>query len=211
MTTSTQDHWNKVYRAKAINTLGWYEETPAPSIQLLAQCDLDKAAPILEVGAGATTFVDHLLDEQYTNVAAIDISAVAMSKLQARLGPEKAAAVKWVVDDLTAPQHLPQLGPLALWHDRAVLHFLVAEEDRQTYFSTLRTLVQPGGYVIIAAFALGGASMCSGLEVRNYDSDLLAAELGAEFALVEAFDYTYERPDGDLRPYVYTLFQRSLR
>ena len=94
-----------------------------------------------------------------------------------------------------------------MWHDRAVLHFLVEESQQQTYFSTLKKVVQKGGYVIIAAFSVGGAKSCSGLDVVNYDQNMLSERLGDDFELIEAFDYLYHMPSGDTNPYVYTLFQ----
>jgi cyclopropane fatty-acyl-phospholipid synthase-like methyltransferase len=209
MNNSSQEYWNNIYTSKEIDSLGWYEEAPTASIQLFSQCNLDKAAPILEVGAGATTFIDYLLENQYNNISAIDISNVALSKLQQRLGIERAASVNWIVDDLTQPKYLTQLEAIALWHDRAVLHFLVEESHRQTYFSTLKKIVKPTGYVIIAAFSLEGAKMCSGWNVRNYDCEMIATELGDNFKLLETFDYIYQMPSGDVRPYIYTLFQRN--
>lgn len=208
MAQSSQEHWNTIYTHAETTSLGWYEETPTPSLQLLAQCALPQNAPILDVGAGASTFIDHLLAQTYSTIIAVDISPAALAKLQQRLGPQ-ASRVRWLVDDLTAPQHITQLEPVALWHDRAVLHFLVEDQPRQVYFATLRQLVKLSGYVIIAAFALGGATKCSGLPVRNTNGATLSAELGSDFTLVEAFDHTYHMPSGDPRPFVYTLFQRA--
>ncbi|MBK7409826.1 MAG: hypothetical protein IPJ40_18335 [Saprospirales bacterium] len=37
---------------------------------------------------------------------------------------------------------------------------------------------------------------------------MLAEQLGPDFQLVQAIDYTYYMPSGDERPYVYTVFQR---
>jgi hypothetical protein len=77
------------------------------------------------------------------------------------------------------------------------------------YLSTLKKVVKKGGYVIIAAFSLKGAKKCSGLDVKNYDQNMLAKFLGKDFILLEYFDYTYYMPSGKLRPYIYALFQRN--
>jgi EEF1A lysine methyltransferase 2 len=208
MSQSTRDHWNNVYTNADVPNLGWYEETPAPSLRLFEQCQLEQSAAVLDVGVGATTLIDALLEQGYHNLTAVDISAVAIGRLQERLG-EKAASVRWIVDDLTAPLHLNQLSDITFWHDRAVLHFLTGESQRQSYFDTLKRVVEPGGYVMIAAFAIDGAKKCSGLDVHNYDSDMLAAALGDEFTLIDSFDYLYTMPSGDTRPFVYTLFRRA--
>ncbi len=209
MNNTIKEHWDKAYSSYDTKKLGWYEETPGPSIKLLTKCNLDKDAAILDVGAGATTLIDYLVDKGYTNITVADISEVALQKLKGRLGKEKSLLVKWIVDDLTLPKYINQLKDIVLWHDRAVLHFLVEESWQQTYFSTLKRIVQKGGYVIIAAFSIGGAKKCNGLDVVNYDRNMLSEKLGNEFELIEAFDYIYHMPSGKIRPYIYTLFQKK--
>jgi hypothetical protein len=98
---------------------------------------------------------------------------------------------------------------VALWHDRAMLHFLLGEKEREMYFTVLNKAVRSGGYVIIAAFSLTGARKCSGLNVMNCDQRILSDFLGSDYKLIEHFDYTYCTPSGQKRPYVYTLFQRE--
>jgi len=202
------EHWDQIYSAKPVQTLGWYETEPEPSLKLLEKCGLEVEDPVLDVGAGASTFIDCLVEKGFRHVYALDISDIGLDKLKARLGEEKAEQVSWIVDDVTKPTRLDQLNEIALWHDRAMLHFLTEEEHRQTYLRTLMKVLRPGGYVIIAAFSLQGVKQCSGLEVRNYDHNLLAEFLGKSFELKEWFDYTYTMPSGNLRPYIYTLFQR---
>jgi 2-polyprenyl-3-methyl-5-hydroxy-6-metoxy-1,4-benzoquinol methylase len=202
------EHWDHIYSSEPVQRLGWYETKPGPSLKLLERCGLDAEDPVLDVGAGASTFVDCLLEEGFQHIYAVDISGTALDKLKTRLGEEKANRVSWIVDDVTQPTRLEQLNGIALWHDRALLHFLTEEEHRQTYLRTLVKAVRPGGYVIIAAFSLQGAKKCSGLEVRNYDQNLLAEFLGESFDLKEWFDYLYTMPSGNLRPYIYTLFQK---
>jgi len=203
-------HWNNVYDSKEINVLGWYEERFIPSLKLLNKCNINKDEPVLDVGSGASTFIDSLIDERFTNIIVVDISEIVLNKLKKRLGKEKASLVNWIVDDITNPECINKLKDIALWHDRALLHFLVKEEQRQTYFSTLKNIVKKGGYVIIAAFSLEGARKCSGLDVKNYDSKMLEEDLGEEFRLIQAFNYDYHMPSGDIRPYIYTLFKREM-
>jgi SAM-dependent methyltransferase len=209
MTDTIKEHWDNVYSLNDTEKLGWYEETPELSIKLLTKCNLDKDAAIFDVGAGATTLIDYLIDKGYTNITVADISKVALEKLKGRLGKEKSLLVNWIVDDLTRPKYINQLKDIALWHDRAVLHFLVEDSWQQTYFSTLKRIVQKGGYVIIAVFSIGGAKKCSGLDVVNYDRNMLSQRLGHDFELIQAFDYIYHMPSGNTRPYIYTLFQRK--
>jgi len=172
-------HWERVYQKSSVDKLGWYEANPEQSLRLIEQCHLKKDAAILNVGAGATTLVNELLEIGYQNIIANDISSSALEELQLRLGPERSASVRWIVDDITNPGELQSLEQFDLWHDRAVLHFFQDDDSQDAYFNLLRKLVSHGGYVIIAAFNLK-----------------------------EAFDYTSTMPSGDAREYVYTLFRR---
>ena len=209
MNTLMKEHWNEIYEALDADELTWYEEIPAPSIKLLSKCHINKDETILDVGAGASTFIDYLVNQGFKNIIAADISEIALNKLKERLGKEKATIVRWIVDDITRPVHIQNLRDIAVWHDRAVLHFLLEDEQQQTYLSTLKKVIRKGGYVIIAAFSLKGAKKCSGLDVKNYDQDMLAEFLGEDFILIEYFDYIYYMPSGKARPYIYTLFQKK--
>ncbi len=208
MQNPSEKHWNKVYTKNAVNRLGWYEESPKMSLKLISRSGIAKDDTILDIGCGASTLIDHLLAAGYTNITAADISKAAIEKLKERLGQANASRVTWIADNVANPSALHKLSDIALWHDRAVLHFLTAEQDRRQYLSVLRQVVKTGGFVMIAAFSLAGAKKCSGLRIRNYDEKMLAEFLGSEFKLLEHFDYLYVMPSGDERPYVYTLFQR---
>ncbi len=207
MNDSMKEHWDEIYAALDVDELTWYEEIPEPSIKLLSKCHINKDDPILDVGAGASTFIDYLIARGFSNIIATDISEIALNKLKERLGTEKASLVRWIVDDITQPVHIQDLREIAVWHDRAVLHFLLEEKQQQKYLSTLKKIIRKGGYVIIAAFSLEGAKKCSGLNVKNYDQNMLAKFLGEDFGLLEYFGYTYHMPSGEPRPYIYALFQ----
>jgi ubiquinone/menaquinone biosynthesis C-methylase UbiE len=209
MNNLIKEHWNEIYEALDIDELPWQEEIPEPSINLLSKCHINKDETVLDLGAGASTFVDYLINQGFSNVIAADISEIALNKLKERLGREKAGAVSWIVDDITQPIYIRNLRDVALWHDRAVLHFLLEENQRQMYLSTIKKVIKKGGYVIIAAFSLKGAKKCSGLDVKNYDQNMLVKFLGEDFSLLEYFDYTFSMPSGKLRPYIYALFQKN--
>ena len=162
------------------------------------------------MGAGASIFIDYLINQGFSNVIATDISEIALNKLKERLGKEKASRVRWIVDDITQPIYIQNLRDISVWHDRAVLHFLLQENQQQEYLSTLKKVLKRGGYVIIAAFSLEGAKRCSGLDVKNYDQNILAKFLGEDFSLLEYFNYTHYMPSGEPRDeYIYALFQNT--
>jgi hypothetical protein len=93
--------------------------------------------------------------------------------------------------------------PYELWHDRAVLHFLVQQEDRERYLATMRKAVTPGGCVILGTFAADGPDVCSGLPVRGYSADDLIGALGDTFQLIASRREMHVTPAGALQPFTW--------
>ncbi|MDO9594129.1 MAG: class I SAM-dependent methyltransferase, partial [Lutibacter sp.] len=129
-----EKHWNAAYQKSPITNLGWYEENPAPSIELIEACSLPKDALIFNAGAGATTLISELFAKGFENLVVNDISSVALAELKNNLLVPKNAHIKFIVDDLTNPSELLKLKNIDLWHDRAVLHFFTQEKDQKAYF-----------------------------------------------------------------------------
>ena len=203
-TMNRKQHWESVYTDKSPLDVSWYQTEPRLSLELISATGARRDAPILDVGGGASVLVDRLLDAGYTQLSVLDISSRALDHARRRLGP-RATQVEWIEADIT--QFVPP-RVYQVWHDRAVFHFLTEEQDRQTYKTILQKTVMSGGFVIMSAFALNGATMCSGLPVQRHSMESLHEFLGDEFKLVESLDYTYHMPSGDLRPYVYARFQK---
>lgn len=208
MNEAMKNHWDKVYDSAEITRLGWYEKDAKQSYDLIEKCSLDKDATILDVGAGATTLTGKLLSAGYNNIILTDISGNALEMLASGLSDAEKRHVKFIVDDITSPRNFPQGMQVDLWHDRTVLHFLTEEKQRKGYINTLKSVVKPGGYVIIAVFSLEGAKKCSGLDVKNYDEKMIGEYLGMEFKMIDHFNHIYIQPSGNERPFVYTLFRR---
>jgi len=190
--TDRKQHWEQVYTNKSSLEVSWYQAEPRLSLELIQHSGLDKDAPLIDVGGGASLLVARLQAQGYRQLAVLDISAAALAVSRQRLG-EHAADIEWVEADVTqfnAPH------PFSLWHDRAVFHFLTAPEDRQRYVEVLNRTLVSGGHVIIAAFALGGPTRCSGLEIVQYDAAKLMAELGANFQLEEQQSESHLTPAG---------------
>lgn len=203
-----KEHWNTAYAKNSTEKLGWYEEKSIKTLELITKTKLPKEAKILNVGVGSSTIVDNLLQEDYTNLIANDLAEKSLESLQVRLG-EKSKEVTFIVDDLVNPTKLNIIRDVDLWNDRAVLHFFLKEEEKQSYFDLIKKVVKPNGYVIIAVFALDGAEKCCGLPLQRYDAQMLQDYLGDDFILLEKFNHTFVNPYGGERPYVYTLFQRK--
>jgi len=207
-TENLGEYWCGKYTNVDYKTLGWYEEISEPSLRLIKESGVEKDAIIFNSGAGATTLIDSLLDEGYTNLIANDISSCALNNIKKRIG-EKQKNVQFIVDDLVNPTELKKLKKVDLWNDRAVLHFFIKEKDQDAYFKLLNDKVKKGGYVILSEFNLQGATKCSGLPVKRYDSKMLQDKLGDKYQLIREFDYDYTMPSGEIRKYVYALFKRN--
>lgn len=202
-------HWEDVYQTKEDEQLGWFEDIPETTLQLIEKCHLNPDATILNVGAGTTRLIDALIERGFTNIIANDLSRAALQKLEQRILKKYDFKLNCIADDLTKPQALLQLHNIDLWIDRAVLHFFLLEEEQKAYFNVIKKTVSKEGYVLIAVFSLEGAEKCSGLPLQRYNAEMLQNHLGPEFKLVEVFDHIYINPSGSERPYIYTLFKRQ--
>ncbi|MFD1292530.1 methyltransferase domain-containing protein [Lutibacter holmesii] len=203
-----ESHWNDTYRKIPVKSLGWYEESPTASLELIGSCYLPDDALIFNAGAGASTLIECLLNDGFSNIVVNDISVSALLELKNNLSTHNHSNVTFIVDDLTKPTSLLELKNVDLWHDRAVLHFFTQEEQRLAYFKLLKKVVNVEGFVILAEFNLEGAKKCCGLPVYNYNAEMLQNYLGPNFTLLKSFNYTYTQPSGNTREFVYTLFKR---
>jgi len=203
MTGARRDHWDEIYASKAETQVSWLQETPAPSLELLALVGATPRSAILDVGGGASRFVDHLLAQGYEDVTVLDLSAAALETAKARLG-EAASRVAWIAADVTA--WAPSRA-YDVWRDRAAFHFLVDPDDRAAYRVRLRQALRRGGHAVLATFALDGPERCSGLSVRRWDAAGLAEFLGTDFVLLDARRHEHVTPRGSVQRFQFATFQ----
>jgi SAM-dependent methyltransferase len=201
---SRHTHWQNVYTKKGENEVSWFQENPAPSLELIAQVGATPASAIIDIGAGASRLVDSLIDRGFKDVTVLDLSEAALDAAKARLG-SSAAQVDWIVADATVWEPLKAYD---IWHDRATFHFLTEECDRAAYVARLERAVKVGGYAIIATFALDGPERCSGLPVVRYDSASLSQTLGRRLQLVHTRQDTHATPWGSNQSFQFSVFRR---
>jgi hypothetical protein len=198
-----QTHWDTIYQTKSPNEVSWYQEKPVISLELIESVALKSEDYLIDVGAGASTLCDYLLAQGYQHLTVLDLSTNALAYSQKRLG-NKACLVDWQQADIT--QFVPQQC-YRFWHDRAVFHFLTDATEREQYKKVLNAAIDAGGYVMIAAFAIGGAKKCSGLDIVQYDAEKLAAELGEQFVFVTERFENHLTPAGNEQAFGYFLFR----
>lgn len=198
-------HWDRVYSTKQSTEVSWYQPIPDRSLRMIADTGVERQDALIDIGGGASTLTDRLLASGYGDLTVLDVSASAFRHCRTRLG-ESAGRVEWIVTDVT---RFEPRRHYRLWHDRAVLHFLVDESERQRYRAALCAALPAGGHLIIATFGPGGPQRCSGLEVRRYDAEGLQSLLGSEFALRDRELEDHVTPSGATQQFLYTRWQRT--
>jgi len=202
------EHWNEVYEAREETALTWFEAEPTLSLALIEACSGPGDA-IIDIGGGASRLVDALVADGYRAVTVLDVSQAALRQSRNRLGL-RADAVTWIEADIA--QWRPE-NAYAVWHDRAVFHFLTEPADRAAYVAAMSAAVLPGGTAIIATFAEDGPERCSGLPVVRYAPADLAATIEAlapgVFEPLEAQRHEHATPKGARQMFQVSVFRKS--
>ena len=207
MTTTTAEHWDRVYGAREEDALTWFEPRPEMSMALIRRY-LPGRGGVIDIGGGASRLVDALLDDGVAPVAVLDLSDAALAVSRDRLGA-RAGEVEWIAADVTVWEPARRWD---LWHDRAVFHFLTTDAARTGYLRALGAALAPGGTAIIATFAEDGPETCSNLPVARYSPEALAAALArlAPGLLdpVEAMRHVHVTPMGNRQNFQISVFRR---
>lgn len=203
-----REHWEAVYGAKAAGQVSWFRPHLETSLALIERATGgDRVASILDAGGGASTLVDDLITLGYRNITVLDVSQAALDVARKRLG-SAAESVRWVCADVTLAK-LPGRS-FDLWHDRAVFHFLGAEEERVAYVRNVAAALRPGGQVVVSTFGVEGPAKCSGLPVVRYDAASLSREFGPSFELRESLTEPHETPFGTVQQFLYCRYNCSI-
>ncbi len=197
-------HWDETYTAKAETGVSWYQPLLGKSLDLVRRAAPEHTASVIDIGGGASTLPDSLLQAGYIDVTILDISQAALARSQARMG-KTANHVTWLIADITTwtPDRTWDV-----WHDRAVFHFLTEESTQDRYIAALRAATHVGSTVIISTFAPDGPERCSGLPVHRYSSERLAARIGDPFTLVDQQGERHTTPSGSIQSFCYTILRR---
>ncbi len=189
------EHWDNRYRDVGAESVSWFQAQPTESLGLPAALDVTPSAALLDVGGGASRLVDHLLSAGYPDVTVLDLSQAALDVARSRL---PGASVNWVCADVTTWEPTRTWD---VWHDRAVLHFLVDEGSRVAYLRTMRRALNPGGAIVIGTFAEDGPTHCSNLEVRRFSQGELVELLGETFEPLLVQRIMHQTPGGATQPF----------
>jgi SAM-dependent methyltransferase len=198
-------HWEGVYTSKGEDEVSWFQEEPAPSLDLLRLAGAHPLTALIDIGGGASRLVDSLLAQGFVNITVLDLSEAALAKARARLG-EKSSDVKWIAADVTRWQ---PSGIYDVWHDRAAFHFLTDQAEQAAYTRVLKRALRPGGHAIIGTFALDGPEKCSGLPVARHSGESLGVILGPDFSLVDSRRHEHTTPWKSVQRFQFSTFRRN--
>ena len=197
-------YWESVYATRKPTDVSWYQTHADRSLEFIRAAATDRAVSIVDVGGGASTLVDDLVADGYSDVTVLDISELALAQAKARLGAA-ANRVAWIAADITVWQPARTWN---VWHDRAVFHFLVEKSPQDAYIAALLAATAPGATAILATFALDGPDKCSGLPVQRYSAQRLAERLGPSFHLESEAAERHRTPAGAEQRFIWAVFRR---
>jgi SAM-dependent methyltransferase len=199
-------HWQSVYQSKAPSDVSWFKPHLEVSLALLRQAGLNANSRVIDIGAGASTLVDDLLDLGVQHIAALDLSMTSLDLAKQRLG-SRAAQVEWIVGDAT--QYRFAADSIDLWHDRAALHFLVNPSEAAAYVMSATHTIAVGGYAVIGGFASNGPEKCSGLPVARREPEDIAKLFGPAFTFVDSRHEVHGTPWGAPQSFAYALLRKT--
>ena len=187
--------------------MSWYEEVPGTSLALVEEAAIPFGAAILDVGGGTSKLAGLLVEIGYVDVTVADISGAALERARLELGAA-AEQITWIEADVRSHDFTRVFD---LWHDRAVLHFMVDAADRDGYLMVLRRTLRPDGHLVLATFGPGGPTQCSGLPVTRYGPDELLSILGPDFELMSSRMEEHRTPTGHSQEFTYSHFGHKAR
>ncbi|MDP3022419.1 MAG: class I SAM-dependent methyltransferase [Sulfuricurvum sp.] len=187
-----QEHWETVYQTKDHTKVGWYQPSCDTLLELIQKIGLSKEVSVIDIGAGASTFVDGLIEYGFKNITLLDLSNEALTITKKRL-KDKAHIPNYLVEDITAVS-LPQRYDL--WHDRAAFHFLLDENEQQSYIQTMCNSLNPQGYAIIGTFAVDGPDSCSALSIQQYNRERMEEVMDGRIAIIDVIENIHITPSG---------------
>ena len=74
---STRAHWEQVYQTKAVDGVSWYRPHLERSLAYLRDAQLAPDAALIDVGGGASTFVDDALALGFRDITVLDMAEAA--------------------------------------------------------------------------------------------------------------------------------------
>ena len=194
----------KCFRYEQPNEVSWTQHYPKTAMDYLDNLNLSKTANIIDIGGGDSNLVDALLEKGYQNIWVLDISEFALERTKKRLG-DKAQLVHWIVSDIT--EFKPEVT-FDFWYDRAVFHFLTAEENINKYVSIIGNAINQNGNFLLGTFSENGPLKCSGLEIKQYSENIMKQTFSENFEAVKCFTENHTTPFNTTQNFQFCGFKK---
>ena len=206
MGNNKKSHWENIFSIKNSPNVSWFQEVPTTSLAFIRSLNLPKTAQIIDVGGGDSYLVDYLLKDGYEHITVLDISEKALEKVKERLG-ESAKKIEWIVSDIT--EYHDNTKKYDVWHDRAAFHFLVENEQIETYLSIAKTNIKNDGFLSVGTFSENGPTKCSGLEIKQYSEESMTKKFKESFEKIRCINENHETPFNTVQNFTFCTFQRK--
>ena len=197
-------YWDTVYQGKPTKELGWFQEEPSVSLDLITSSGINKDARIIDIGGGDSFLVDRLLELGYSNITVLDLSESAIERGKQRLGL-KGSKVQWICTDIL---EFDTNEKFDLWHDRACFHFLTDKSDSQIYLAKLEQFLAEKGTMVLGVFSKTGPKKCSGLPIQQYDTTAIKQHFEPNFHLEKSLEAIHITPSSANQNYVFCRLKK---
>jgi 2-polyprenyl-3-methyl-5-hydroxy-6-metoxy-1,4-benzoquinol methylase len=199
-----KNHWENIYKTKALNEVSWFEPTPETSLSFFKQFNVPSSAKVIDIGGGDSFLVDNLLTLGYTNITVLDISEAALERAKKRIGKD-ASKIKWIIADAATFKPTEKYD---FWHDRAAFHFLTKEQEISNYLNIVHQNLTPTGILVIGTFSELGPKKCSGIEIKQYSEVSMTEKLNQFFEKIDCFTIDHKTPFETIQNFVFCSFRK---
>lgn len=198
-----KQHWENVYQTKTDQDVGWYQDNPETSLKLVEKYSTRKDSQIIDVGGGTSHLSRILMSMGYTNLTILDLSSHALKRSQSRI--KNAHQLKWIETDVLNFEAKQQFH---IWHDRAVFHFLLSDNEIKKYAEIAAKQIVKGGYLILGTFSETGPKSCSGLPITQYSEKKFQKVFKDNFVFVESFEAVHTTPSGNPQNFIWVVLRK---
>jgi SAM-dependent methyltransferase len=202
MISTQKKHWETLYETKNPDQVAWTQDIPTTSLDFINSCKLPKSASIIDIGGGDSKLVDFLLDQGYTNISVLDISAKSLEKAKNRLG-ERSKLIHWIESDITK---FKPTKTYDIWHDRASFHFLTQPDQISKYVAIAEKYIDK--YLILGTFSEQGPTKCSGLEIQQYNEESLTKIYDKQFEIINCINENHMTPFKTSQNFLFCRFKK---
>ena len=203
-TFNARAHWEQVYETKTPQTVSWTQEDPQPSLDWILGLGLSSDSFVVDSGGGRSVLAEKLVNAGFSHVEVFDISMRSLAQAKMDLKTDAARdAISYRVCNVL--DYKPE-KEVAVWHDRAVFHFLVDDAERSQYVDNLKKWAP--AHIILGTFSPDGPLKCSGLPIRQYDADGLLELFSPDYLVVKAETVTHVTPSGGEQVFTFVHLER---